>query len=280
MLSQTAVVVFAYNRPTHLKHTLRSLQRSFKLARDLFPRSLRPEVFIAIDGPKGSARERQLNQEVADVALEYFPNASLIRQTQNRGLPVHLLESLDWIFDRSPAEQLICVEDDVDLAETAVAALLVKAGGYRNAPHVISASPVHADGSLEHQMLILNMEAHSNSRPLLKEYISTFSLDGALRVGAYGNRSHREIELWLRAASNPTGLVFSNGTSQDRIRERAWRLSGTHMAGLPFRLVKHRGWWGQHNTPWYALRTGQMFQRLDKRPWAQLAQDLRVEMGR
>lgn len=68
------------------------------------------------------------------------------------------------------------------------------------------------------------------------------------------------------------------GTSQDRIRELAWKREGVRLVGLPMRLVKHRGYWGQHNTPWYALRTGQLFQRLDRRPWELIEEEIRAAL--
>ena len=174
---------------------------------------------------------------------------------------------------------MICVEDDVELAPTALAALLA-ASRMTSAPaHVIGASPTHRDGSLEHQALLVSAEAHHASRALLSDYIQRFHLDGAEREGAYGARDHQGIAAWSAQVAKGFNVSAPQGTSQDRIRELAWRSAGIPLIGLPVRLVTHHGLWGQHNTPWYALRTGQLWQRLDRRPWAEIQQVIRETLA-
>jgi hypothetical protein len=239
------------------------------------PNDKRAPLVIAIDGPRSGTESQRIAAEVEQISRTELPNAEIRVQQRNRGLPAHLIETLDEIFSRNGISRVICVEDDVELAPTALAALLA-ASRMTSAPaHVIGASPTHRDGSLEHQALLVSAEAHHASRALLSDYIQRFHLDGAEREGAYGARDHQGIAAWSAQVAKGFNVSAPQGTSQDRIRELAWRSAGIPLIGLPVRLVTHHGLWGQHNTPWYALRTGQLWQRLDRRPWAEIQQAIR-----
>lgn len=278
-VGDTALVLFAYNRPAALANTITSITASLDaLAREM-PEHRGAPIVISLDGPRPTAESRRLIQSVEEIARARFPAARVRQEPVNRGLPSVLLATLNELFDSPQITRALCIEDDVELSTTSLLALLTLSDSLRNSGatekgHVIGAAPMHADGSVEHQALLIDVYAHRTARALLEEYITAFSLDGAARDGAYGLRDHDAITRWSCALAEAAGLPAPLGTSQDRMRELAWRRAGVLLEGTPMRLVKHRGLWGQHNTPWYALRTGQLFQRLNREPWDRLKMDL------
>ena len=265
-----SIVLFAYNRPAALQRTVRSLRAALdELAVHQEFGSPR-RLLVAIDGPRSNDRDRVAVQQVEAVAKHELSGSHVLVQEKNRSLPAHLVTTLDALLTEGSAERVICLEDDIEMSSTVLLALLTASLPFGSSAHVIGAAPQHRDGSLEHQALLLNAAAWSAARPLLTNYISRFNLDGAAHEGAYGSRNHEAIAVWSAEVAALAGLPAPGGTSQDRMRELAWRMAGVPLIGLPMRLVKHRGYWGQHNTPWYALRTGQLWQRLDLRPWSQI----------
>lgn len=272
LVSDTALVLFAYNRPAALAHTIASITASLELLAREMPEHRETKIFISLDGPRPTPESRRLVDAVEKIARTRLPTAKVRRETVNRGLPSVLLATINELFDAPQITRALCIEDDVELAPTALLALLtlsnaLRSGGAAEKGHVVGAAPMHADGSVEHQALLVDVQAHRASQELLEEYIKRFDLDGAAHDGAYGLRDHAAITRWSHTVAEEAGLPAPLGTSQDRMRELAWRRAGVLLTGTPVRLVKHRGLWGQHNTPWYALRTGQLFQRLDREPW-------------
>lgn len=278
-MSDAAIVLFAYNRPSALRRTIKSLQAARTTLTHTSPADALIPLVVAIDGPRSDAKSQQIAATVEQIARTDLPNTEVRVQQRNRGLPAHLLETLDAVFDRGSVHRVICVEDDVDLSPTALIALLTASREATSLAHVVGASPNHRDGSLEHQALLVSAGAHQASRALLSDYIERFHLDGAEREGAYGARDHQGIAVWSAQVAKGLNVSAPKGTSQDRIRELAWRSAGIPLIGLPVRLVTHHGLWGQHNTPWYALRTGQLWQRLDRRPWAEIQQAIRETLA-
>jgi hypothetical protein len=271
------LLLIAYNRPSALRGTLVSLHRALAELNAERPSESTP-IFVALDGPRSTATDQAATREVAQLVSDQLPRATVIAQSPNRGLPALLVDTLDRIFGDHQIEELICVEDDVELSATALLALFAAASHTRQkhgASFVIGGAPLHRDGSLEHQLLLITRSAWTTARALLVEYIARFSLEGANAEGAYGNRDHASIAAWSSALAAEHALTPPRGTSQDRMRELAWRISGVTLIGLPIRVVRHRGLWGQHNTPWHALRTGQLFQRLDRRPWSSVSTKIR-----
>ena len=274
-VGDTALVLFTYNRPAAFAHTLTSIFTSLEVLSRELPEYGGVPILISLDGPRPTPESRSLVDEVEQIARTRLPGAKIRREPVNRGLPSVLLATLNELFDAPGITRALCIEDDVELSPTALLALLtlsssLRRGGAAERGHVIGAAPLHADGSVEHQALLVDAQAHRATRELLEEYIKKFSLDGAARDGAYGLRDHDAITRWSRTLAQGSGLPAPLGTSQDRMRELAWKRAGVLLTGTPVRLVKHRGLWGQHNTPWYALRTGQLFQRLNREPWERL----------
>ena len=274
-----AIVLFAYNRPEKLRQTLSSLRVAIGELISIAPSAADIPVIVALDGPRSREVDRRAVHEVELVARANLPTAEIHRESVNRGLPSLLLKTLDSLFESRSIRRAICIEDDVQLSQTALLALLHASELAGEEGHVIGAAPLHADGSVEHQALLLNAAAHSACSSFLAGYIERFSLDGAQREGAYGTRDHAAISAWSEQIARQAGLPAPGGTSQDRMRELAWKIAKVRLDGLPVRAVRHRGLWGQHNTPWYALRTGQLWQRLDQRPWPEIEREVRASFA-
>lgn len=275
-----AIVLFAYNRPDKVRQTLASLRGALSTLVSSAPSTANMPIVVALDGPRSNDPDRRAVRNVELVVRAQLPTAEIERQTMNRGLPALLLETLDSLFGRREIRRAICVEDDVQLSETSLLALLRASESLGDEAHVIGAAPLHADGSVEHQTLLLNAAAHEACRSFLAGYIDRFSLDGAQHEGAYGSRDHEAIKEWSAQVAARAKVPVPGGTSQDRMRELAWKIAGVRLCGLPVRVVRHRGFWGQHNTPWYALRTGQLWQRLDRRPWPEIEREVREAFAR
>jgi len=274
-VGDTALVLFAYNRPAALAHTITSITASLEVLTREMPEHRGAPIMISLDGPRPTTESQRLVEAVERTARTGLPTAKVRREPVNRGLPSVLLDTLNELFNTPEITRALCIEDDVELSPTSLLALLTLSNSLRRSGageqgHVIGAAPMHADGSVEHQALLVDVQAHRATQELLQEYIKRFRLDGAARDGAYGLRDHDAITRWSRTLAQDSGLPAPLGTSQDRMRELAWKRAGVLLTGTPVRLVKHRGLWGQHNTPWYALRTGQIFQRLNREPWERL----------
>lgn len=262
-----AIVLFAYNRPHKTRSTIRSLQVAVNALAITEQKYSSIPIYVSVDGPKHNQEDKEAVAEVALVVRNLLPSAKLSQGKTNRGLPAHLVETLDYVLSEKDFQRLICIEDDVELSPNALVALLTASDLLSGSGYVIGAAPLHSDGSVEHQALLLDRKAHLVAGLFLREYIARFALDGEQKEGAYGNRAHSDIYLWATEIAAGAGVPNPTGTSQDRMRELAWRMGNIKLDGLPTRMVRHRGYWGQHNTPWYALRTGQFWQRLDTRPW-------------
>ena len=271
-----AIVLFAYNRPEKLRQTLTSLRASIGRLISIAPAAADIPIIVALDGPRSREVDRRAVHEVELIARANLPTAEIHRERVNRGLPSLLLKTLSSLFERRSIQRAICIEDDVQLSQTALLSLLHASELIGEEGHVVGAAPLHADGSVEHQALLLNAAAHSACENFLAGYIERFSLDGEEHEGAFGARDHAAIRAWSDKIARQAGLTAPGGTSQDRMRELAWKIAKVRLEGLPIRAVRHRGLWGQHNTPWYALRTGQLWQRLDQRPWPEIEREVRA----
>lgn len=271
----TAIVLFAYNRPERLRRTLESVRAAIGVLIAVHPSAVDIPIIVALDGPRSNDVDRHAVYQVEVVVRANLPRAIVQKERMNRGLPTLLLQTLDGLFAQRSIERAICIEDDVELSRTALLALLAASDEIKHSGHVIGAAPLHRDGSIEHQALLLDATAHAASSSFLNGYIERFALDGAERQGAYGARDHAAIAAWSTEIAARSGLAAPGGTSQDRMRELAWKIADVQLRGLPMRMVRHRGLWGQHNTPWYALRTGQLWQRLDQRPWPEIEREVR-----
>lgn len=99
------IVIFAYNRPDHLRKTLTALSKN-----DLAKESA---VYVYIDGPKNE-QGKELNQRVFQVAKDFQENYFLQMHIScaeiNRGLARSVIEGVTKVINQY--EKVIVVEDD------------------------------------------------------------------------------------------------------------------------------------------------------------------------
>lgn len=267
-----AILILGYNRPSAMEKILLGFKRATLLAEEEgLDLGGRP-IYVALDGPKfvetkglPLSGDAEVTRSVREHVERHLPEALVMQEPHNRGLPVVILSALNRVFADARIGRVVCIEDDVELAPTALTALLVTSN-HLPRPHVIAAAPLR-EGIPPNQCLLLTRDAHEISGPLLRDYIDTFHLDAH-----YGQRNHASIRAWATALAAQAALDNPPmATSQDAIRLLAWRINGIPVHALPFRLVAHRGLRGQHNTPLHALRTGILFEQLDRRPWSALS---------
>ena len=265
-----AILILGYNRPLAMEKILLGFKIAIAAAAAEGLDLGGAPIHVALDGPKVDANglpvadDAKATRRVREHVQTRLPAAHLAQEPHNRGLPVVILDALNRVFADGHIQRVICIEDDVELAPTALQALWL-ASNLLPQPHIIAAAPLR-DGIPPNQCLLLTREAHQISRPLLREYIDTFQLDAH-----YGQRDHAAIRGWAAGLAAQAGLQHPpTATSQDAIRLLAWRMNEIAVHALPFRLVAHRGLRGQHNTPLHALRTGILFEQLDRRPWSAL----------
>ncbi len=102
-------VVFAYNRPEHLKKTLTALSENRGAGNT--------EVFVFIDGPK-EGQDGLVQNEVASVAenfRECFKGFSVKRSGHNKGLAKSVIGGVSEVIEKYG--KVIVVEDDAVSAE-------------------------------------------------------------------------------------------------------------------------------------------------------------------
>lgn len=99
------IIVFAYNRPDHLKRTLEALAKNEE--------AVSSELYIFIDGPK-ALNVKKNNDEVYRVALQYcegfFKNVVIRKSEVNRGLAKSVIAGVDEIINKYG--RVIVTEDD------------------------------------------------------------------------------------------------------------------------------------------------------------------------
>lgn len=103
------ILIFAYNRPEHLKKCLQSLSKN-----NLYSEC---EVTICVDGCKNNAlpHEIELQQQTVNVAKNenWEFEISLIINEHNLGLSKQYFSKIDLLFEKH--DNLIVVEDDIIL---------------------------------------------------------------------------------------------------------------------------------------------------------------------
>ena len=103
------IVVFAYNRPEHLKKALTSLA--------MCSEAKNCEVFIFIDGPK-KENGKEINLRVEKVARSfdknYFSSVTIENSEYNKGLAKSIVYGVDKIIKQFG--KVIVIEDDVEVS--------------------------------------------------------------------------------------------------------------------------------------------------------------------
>ena len=99
------IVVFAYNRPEHLKKVLFSLSENNKAKKS--------DLFVFIDGPKNKndiVISDQVYQVADSFSVSYFNNMNIVRSPCNRGLAQSIITGIDFVLKRY--NKVIVLEDD------------------------------------------------------------------------------------------------------------------------------------------------------------------------
>lgn len=99
------LIVFAYNRPDHLKKTLTALSEN--------PEARVSELFLFVDGPKNEAG-LEANRRVREVAVSfasgYFRSVTIRAASENKGLARSVIEGVSEVLTRF--DRVIVTEDD------------------------------------------------------------------------------------------------------------------------------------------------------------------------
>ncbi len=124
------VVIFAFDRPKHLKRALRALSTN--------PEFNLSKLFIFCDGPKGSNHELTVN-ETRIIANEWFhPNKTVVEAKTNRGLSASVIAGVTEIVETYGT--VIVVEDDLEVDRGFLSYLNNGLNEYKYVPKVMQIS--------------------------------------------------------------------------------------------------------------------------------------------
>jgi hypothetical protein len=103
--SDTAIIVFAYNRPTHITRLLKSLLADEKVSNY--------HVIVFQDGPKNYQDIVGVEETFANISglLENFASFEFHRNTENQGLAKSIIKGVTYGFLRF--DKCIILEDDI-----------------------------------------------------------------------------------------------------------------------------------------------------------------------
>lgn len=106
------IVVFAYNRPEHLKRTLELLQCNQELSES--------PLYFFVDGPKGKSEDMTRVESVRSVVNDFVSNnhenAKVILRPQNVGLALNVIDGVSSVLKQY--DRIIVLEDDISVAPT------------------------------------------------------------------------------------------------------------------------------------------------------------------
>lgn len=127
---QTAIILFAFNRPEHLRETVEHL----KLNKEFGQMS----VFVFIDGPRHEG-ERQAVEKVKAVAQSVrAEGVEIVARESNLGLKRSVISGISRVFEQY--EQAIILEDDICVSPEFIAFHLQCLDLYRDRPDIWSVS--------------------------------------------------------------------------------------------------------------------------------------------
>lgn len=102
-MKETAIIIFAFNRPEHLRSTLSHLSKCDSV--------LSIPVFFFIDGPRSDS-ERKVVDEVRLIAESFkHPQKQIISKTVNNGLKKSVISGISTVFESF--DRAIILEDDI-----------------------------------------------------------------------------------------------------------------------------------------------------------------------
>ncbi len=100
------IILFAYNRPDHLKQTLEALSKN-ALAQD-------SDLYIFIDGPRNEKDEKKSSEIVSiikNIDKNLFRNIYIEKSHQNKGLAQSIIDGVSKIIKIN--NKIIVLEDDI-----------------------------------------------------------------------------------------------------------------------------------------------------------------------
>ena len=103
ILKKTVIIIFAYNRPSHLKRVLIALENN----------KVKNDIYLIIDGPKN--KSDKINQEDISLSLTRFSNKNkrivkTIKRKKNLGLAKSITGGITYLSKKY--QNLIILEDD------------------------------------------------------------------------------------------------------------------------------------------------------------------------
>lgn len=99
------LIVFAYNRPLHLRETLSALVQNAEAKYS--------DLYIFIDGPKneqGSEKTEEVFKVASGFSQGYFKNVEIIKSERNKGLAKSVISGVSEIINKYG--KVIVTEDD------------------------------------------------------------------------------------------------------------------------------------------------------------------------
>ena len=103
ILKKSVIIIFAYNRPSHLKRVLIALENN----------KVKNDIYLIIDGPKNNFDK--INQKDISLSLDRFNNKNkrilkIIKRKKNLGLAKSITEGITFLSKKY--QNLIILEDD------------------------------------------------------------------------------------------------------------------------------------------------------------------------
>lgn len=241
------VTVLLFNRPDETRETLESL-----LVQSLaIPQRL---LTLSVDGYRGSRDEfigrPDRTDEVADMARQLFPGATVLTHDHNLGIARHYHEAESRAFEDPAARWALFFEDDYVLAPNYMENLIHVVDKVEHDEKVVVASatgdswsPANRGGDSLNPMyhawaFALRRTHHVERRALIKTYLDLMD------ECRYFERDHDMITREMAAAG-----VFTLGTSQDYVKQAIMVAMGRVAVTTGRAYGRYIGVNGEHFTP-------------------------------
>lgn len=99
----TAIIIFAFNRPSHLKATVEHLEQN--------PEFVSLPVFVFVDGPRHDSDISAVKEVVSIANQIRVPNLHVLERPHNLGLKKSVISGITQVFEQF--DQAIVLEDDI-----------------------------------------------------------------------------------------------------------------------------------------------------------------------
>jgi len=125
---RTAVAIFAYRRPDHLKMTLKSLFLNNELKHT--------DLIFFCDGPKNKKEFQKTNEVISICKSITFKNKKMYIQSKNIGLANSIKNGVDIVFNKLNYKQIIVIEDDLILGKNFISFCLKSLKYYKSEKNI------------------------------------------------------------------------------------------------------------------------------------------------